>query len=308
MRRKFFIICIALFVLLFVIFPDIASQGAQDGLLLWFNVIIPSLCPFMIISSMLVKLNVTNFISNIFYPVFHKAFKLSKNGCYPALTGMLSGYPLGAKITADLYKTGAFTLNEAQYIISFCNNASPMFMLEYIGVKCLGLSKPGLMLLIIYLSAFINALAGRLRTEGETAFKENTNIKKNYSMMEALDESILSSAVTLVKVGGYIILFSIFTRLLQDIITAGGIFKILGAGVLEITTGGEILAKADMPQYFKCILASAFCAFGGMSSVAQTSSEIIGTGIKTGKYILAKLRQSAIAAVLAAVIFYFIKI
>ena len=91
MRRKFFILFLALFVLLFVIFPDIASQGAQDGLLLWFNVIIPSLCPFMIISSMLVKLNVTSFISNIFYPVFHKIFRLSKNGCYPAVIGMLSG-------------------------------------------------------------------------------------------------------------------------------------------------------------------------------------------------------------------------
>lgn len=304
MRRKFFIVFLALFVLLFVIFPDIASQGAQDGLILWFNVIIPSLCPFMIISSMLVKLNVTNFISNIFYPVFHKVFKLSKNGCYPAVIGMLSGYPLGAKTTADLYKTGALPLNEAQYIISFCNNASPMFMLEYIGVKCLGLSKPVIMLLIIYLSAFINAMAGFCNTKGETGFKENTNIKKNYSMMEALDESILSSAVTLVKVGGYIILFSIFTKLLQGLITTNETVKILGAGILEITTGGEILAKADLPLYFKCIIASAFCAFGGMSSVAQTSSAIIGTGLSNKKYVYAKLRQAVIAAALAAVIFY----
>ena len=53
MRRKFFIVCLALLVLLFVIFPDITSKGAESGLLLWFNVIIPSLCPFMIISTML---------------------------------------------------------------------------------------------------------------------------------------------------------------------------------------------------------------------------------------------------------------
>ncbi|HBA98263.1 MAG TPA: transporter, partial [Lachnospiraceae bacterium] len=69
MRRKFIIAVLALLVLLFVIFPDIASNGAENGLMLWFNVIIPSLCPFMIISSMLIKLNVTSFISNMFYPV-----------------------------------------------------------------------------------------------------------------------------------------------------------------------------------------------------------------------------------------------
>ncbi len=306
MRRKFFIAVLALLVLLFVIFPDITGKGAENGLLLWFNIIIPSLCPFMIISTMLIKLNVTSFISNMFYPVFHKVFGLSKNGCYPAVVGMLSGYPLGAKTVADMYKTGAFSQSEAQYIISFCNNASPMFMLEYIGVKCLGLDRPAFMLLIIYLSAFINAFLEPGRHAGEACKSSSSNVKKNYPLMEALDESILSSAVTLVKVGGYIILFSILTELLQNIVTTNKIVQLAGAGIIEITTGGEILAGADTTLYVKCILASAFCAFGGMSSVAQTLGVIIGTGISGRKYIFAKLRQAFIAAALAAVIFYLV--
>ena len=200
MRRKFFIVCLALLVLLFVIFPDITSKGAESGLLLWFNVIIPSLCPFMIISTMLVRLNVTSYISNMFYPLLHKVFKLSKDGCYPAVIGMLSGYPLGAKTVADLYKMGAFSRKEAQYVLGFCNNASPMFLLEYIGVKCLDLGQPVLMLAVVYLSAFINAFPLFYHpASGISGNKDKYLQKKNYSMMEALDDSILSSAVTLQK-------------------------------------------------------------------------------------------------------------
>lgn len=307
MRRKLFIVASVLFVLLFVLFPDISSKGAENGLLLWFNVIIPSLCPFMIISTMLIKLDVTSFISNMFYPVFHKVFGLSKNGCYPAITGMLSGYPLGAKTVADMYKTGAFSKSEAQYIISFCNNASPMFMLEYTGIKCLGLKQPAIMLLLIYLSAFINAFFERYKPSGKSDNKSvKGSLDKKYPLIEALDESILSSAITLVKVGGYIILFSILTELLKNMVTSSEIIKIAGAGILEITTGCEVLAGTSLPIYIKCILASAFCAFGGLSSVAQTSSTLIGTGLSNRKYIFAKSRQAVIAAVLAAVIFNFI--
>ncbi len=307
MKRKLFIVASVIFVLLFVLFPDISSKGAENGLLLWFNIIIPSLCPFMIISTMLIKLDVTSFISNMFYPVLHKVSGISKNGCYPAITGMLSGYPLGAKTVADMYKTGAFSKSEAQYIISFCNNASPMFMLEYTGIKCLGLKQPAIMLVIIYMSAFINAFFERNRLEYVT--NNNTGagiIRRKYPLIEALDESIISSAITLVKVGGYIILFSILTELFKNMVTSNEIIKIAGAGILEITTGCEVLAGTTLPLYIKCILASTFCAFGGMSSVAQTSSTLIGTGLSNRKYIFAKSRQAVIAAVLSAVIFKFI--
>ncbi|HBA98264.1 MAG TPA: nucleoside recognition protein, partial [Lachnospiraceae bacterium] len=53
----------------------------------------------------------------MFYPVFHKVFKLSKDGCYPAVIGMLSGYPLGAKTVSDLYKMDLLSRKEAQYLI-----------------------------------------------------------------------------------------------------------------------------------------------------------------------------------------------
>ena len=307
MRRKIILAALALLIILFILFPDIVSNGAENGLALWFGVVIPSLLPFMIVSTMFIKLGVTKYISSFFYPVFNKILRLSKNGCYPAVIGMLSGYPLGAKTVADMYERKAYSKNEAQYLLCFCNNASPMFMLEYVGVKCLGLKQPALILIIIYLSAFINAKLCFYKHENEHGSIGNTSIKtENCSVMQALDDSILSSAVTLVKVGGYIILFSILTELLGNMMRVPLCLKIVGSSVLEITTGCRELAEAQLTEYVRYILVSASCAFGGFSSVAQTSSVIMGTDLSVSKYIKVKIRQAAIAAVIAALVGYMI--
>lgn len=304
MRRKVFIAGLIVMIVLFIIYPDIVSKGAESGLMLWFRVIIPSLMPFMIISTLLLKLRVTGYISRIFYPVFHRLFGLSQGGCYPAVVGMLSGYPLGAGVVGDMYRQNVISRSEAQYLLGFCNNASPMFMIEYIGVKCLGLGRPAVILLIIYISAFINAWLSVGKPD--KAWKESNSQSdkgRNYPVIEALDESILNSAVVLLKVGGYIILFSIITKLIQYTLSFPEIVKIVGCGILEITTGGELIASSTLSLKVKEIVAVGICAFGGLSSVAQTSSVLIGTNLSVRKYIIQKLRQCIIAMILAFIVF-----
>ena len=306
MRRKFFIAGLLFMIILLVIFPDIVCNGAEKGLMLWFRVIIPSLMPFMVISSLLVKLNVTGYISRVFYPVFHRIFGLSEEGCYPAVVGMMSGDRLGAATGGDVYKQKIISKSEAQYIMGFCNNASPMFMIEYIGVKCLKLNKPVIMLLIIYASAIINALLSGYKSDksDESVSGGNQN-RRNYSVMEAVDESIINSAVVLVKVGGYIILFSIITNFIKYL-PVPTLIKLVGYGILEITTGGEAVALSDFTPLIKKSVISGICAFGGLSSVAQTSGVLVGTDLSIKKYLTQKIRQGIIAFILSVIIFSFI--
>ena len=306
MRRKLFIAGLLFMIILLVIFPDIVCNGAEKGLMLWFRVIIPSLMPFMVISSLLVKLNVTGYISSVFYPVFHRIFGLSEEGCYPAVVGMMSGYPLGAATAGDMYKQKIISKSEAQYIMGFCNNASPMFMIEYIGVKCLKLDKPVIMLLIIYASAIINALrSGYKRDNSIESVSGGNQNRRNYSVMEAVDESIINSAVVLVKVGGYIILFSIITNFVKYL-PVPTLIKLVGYGILEITTGGEAVALSELTPLIKKSVISGICAFGGLSSVAQTSGVLVGTDLSIKKYLTQKIRQGIIALILSVIIFSFI--
>ncbi len=319
MKRKITILCILAVLGLLLLFPDSVSKGATDGLMLWFSIVFPALLPFMILSGVIVRLNITSTIGKMIYPLFHRVLGVSANGCYPVVVGMLSGYPLGAKTVADLYQAGKITGKEGQYLLSFCNNASPMFMLEYIGVYCIGLKQPWLVLMVVYGSGILNALLlkgiewfqDRIRggcCQGfcnvrKQSCKGLCCVGKKQSFISALDDSILDSFVTLAKVGGYIILFSILAQLVEELLPIPAITKMLGLGIIEITTGGEFIRAMDISLAEKWIAGCFFCGFGGFSSIAQTASVLQGSGLSVKRYIAAKISHALAAAGLAVLLF-----
>ena len=329
MKRKIFIILIVCMIILFTIMPTIVSEGAKDGLLLWFMAIVPSLLPFMILSNILIKLKVTKYINRFLKPVFSFIFGVSAEGSYPIIIGFLAGCPVGAKTTAQLYKNKDIKREEAQYLISFCNNLSPMFLIEFIGVKCLCLKSPFLVFVVIAASSVINAWLFRLtgKIDFGKKVKQSVSVKvkesirkhdtkndsneKKYPIMEAVDESIGDSCETILKIGGYIILFSIITSIIEYVIPER--YKIIGcvaAGITEVSTGAMQLAKIKILKHslffitdIKIWTVIALCAFGGISSVAQTYSVISETDLSIKDYVSAKVRQAFIAVVLALLVF-----
>lgn len=304
MNRKILALLLGSIILLFVVFPNMVAQGAKLGLTLWFHTVLPALLPFMILSNFMIKQNVTGAVSRVVYPVFLRLFGLSRAGCYPAVIGMLSGYPVGAKTTAQLYKERMLSKQEAQYLLTFCNNASPMFMLEYIGIHCMGLKYPVMLLGIVYLSAWFGTfLAGRKRFYKENAEGLRTVCCEKQSIIVSLDDSILDAFVTITKIGGYIILFSILAQILSDILPVSAIIQYIGIGILEITTGGAVISNLSMEEWMRNSILTGLCAFGGLSSVAQTASVLAGTDLSVGAYAGAKLRQAVIAGLLAVVWF-----
>ena len=329
MRRKTFIFVIVSMIVLFTIMPTVVSEGAKDGLLLWFMAIVPSLLPFMILSNILIKMKVTKYINRFFKPLFGIIFGVSAEGSYPILIGFLAGCPVGAKTTAQLYKNKDIGREEAQYLLTFCNNLSPMFLIEFIGVKCLDVKRPFLVLAVAAGSAIINAWLYRVmsakkkcsggiaKVEDWRKDKKDCDIKKdetsdkNYPTMEAVDESIGESCETILKIGGYIILFSIITSIIEYIIPVK--YSIIGcilAGIAEVSTGvmqiaglnglsGILLFNTEM----KTLITIGLCAFGGISSVAQTYSVISDTNLSIKDYMTAKIRQAFIAVMLAILVF-----
>lgn len=302
-------------VLLFVgmmtlfLFPVTVSNGARNGLMLWFTIVFPALLPFMVLSGVIVKMQITSTAGRILYPFFHRILRVSENGCYAAVVGLISGYPLGAKTAADLCRDGKITRREGQYLVSFCNNASPMFLLEYMAVYCMGMKKPFLLLCIVYLSGWINALLyqklfGCYQLENSVV-KYTKESKKPVSWMQALDESILDAFVTLAKVGGYIILFSIMAQMTEELLPLPVICKAIGLGAIEITTGGAYLKEEIVNPFTLWVLGAAISAFGGFSSIAQTFGVLQGSGISARHYILAKVGHALIAAGIAALAFVF---
>lgn len=310
MKKKLLWISICLIPAVLLVCPAVVNKGAKDGLLLWFTVVLPALFPFMVFSGVIMKIGATEVIGRFLYPFLSRFLRLSENGCYALAVGFLSGYPLGAKTAADLLKQRKISQNEAQYVMSFCNNASPMFLLEYMGVYCMGLRKPGLLLVVVYGTAIFNAVLF-LRKNREDSYQKRENVlkytcenKKHFAVMNALDQSILDSFVTVTKVGGYIILFSILAEFVEKILPCHAFMKMIGLGMIEITTGGEYLKAYPMKEEGKWLFACAFSAFGGFSSAAQTYSVLQGTKLSVAGYLKAKVTHVLLAVAVAAGILF----
>lgn len=105
---------------------------AELGLELWLHKMIPSLLPFMILSGIMVRLNLTEKMSMAVYPAVGPLYRVRKNVCYCMLLGFLCGFPMGARVTADLRERNLLTAREAQYLLAFCNNIGPVYFCSFV--------------------------------------------------------------------------------------------------------------------------------------------------------------------------------
>lgn len=314
---------IVLFLILIIIFPASSFEGAKQGLLLWFNTVLPTLLPFIIISNLIIKMQITAVLSKLLYPFFHFMFGVSKEGCYPVLIGFLSGIPVGAKSVSDLLLNKRITTKEGEFLLGFCNNASPMFIMSYIAISQLKLPQMRfIILLILYLSAILSSkiyfnafrkLNSKRKNLTEiTALsleeEEITTYKSEKFDFALLDTSIINGFEIITKVGGYIILFSIPARIIMSLFPSENILKLLAIGLFEITTGINQISNANIPLHIKIVLIITLTAFGGLSGLAQTKSVINETRLSIFTYVKVKLINVTIACILTIITLYFFKI
>lgn len=291
---------IVLFMIFMLLYPGASFRGASTGLLLWFYNVLPTLLPFIILSNLMVRLHITRQISRVFHPILGRVFHVSLEGCYPILLGFLSGIPMGAKATADLISENKISMGEGQFLLSMCNNASPMFILGYIALTQLKLPHIKYSLFaIIYASAIISALIfryiyGRLSKAGSSwslygGFVSETKDKSsNRFTFELLDSAIMNGFEVVTRIGGYIILFSILAQILKETGPDTGVVKSFLMGILEITTGVSQVCGMNIDINIKIVLVAVLTSFGGLSGIAQTNSVLQGSRLSIWPYLIVK--------------------
>ena len=119
----FFVICSA-----FALFPEQVLCGAQNGLALCINAVIPSLLPFMLVSSCIIKSKFSRPLGAVLERVLGTLTGMSSAGCVCFITGILGGYGAGARSVVESYREKQISKKEAQRLLAFCNNAGPLFI------------------------------------------------------------------------------------------------------------------------------------------------------------------------------------
>ena len=301
MKRYFTSLCvIALFVLM-LLFPQPVFKGASSGLLLWFNVILPTLLPFMIVSNLLIGTRAIDAISKVFGPVMCRLFGVTRYGSFAIIAGFLCGYPMGGKVTADLVRKQYITWQEGQYLLSFTNNTSPMFIISYVvwqNLKDTSRTMPALLILILspILCSFLFRIYYR---PGARIHSSGCPPLPKAAAASLMDSCIMNGFETITKVGGYIMLFSILIALLQKLPLDHFLFSLLLLPSLEMTNGIPLLCASPLSADACFVLSLALTSFGGWCSVAQIRSMVQGTRLPITPYIIEKLITTLVTSLLA---------
>ena len=138
-----------------MLYPQECMSAAKDGLTLCYNVIIPSLFPFFVLSSLVVELGLAGYVGRALERVMRPLFNVS-GACASAFAlGFIGGYPVGAKTAISLYEKGMCSRTEAERLLSFCNNSGPAFILGVVGAGVFGSSKVGLLLYLAHAAASV---------------------------------------------------------------------------------------------------------------------------------------------------------
>lgn len=296
-----------LLLVLLLNFPAWSVQGAANGLLLWFNVVLPTLSPFIICTQVIVALDGVRLMMIPFYPILHVLFGLSVQGAYVMLCGMLCGYPLGARLCADFKERGAISAEEADYLLAICNHPSPMFLLGYVMAQIPFKLSPVLLFTCLYLPILpISVLARRIyraNSFGDPNSRDPSGSVRSdpQESSTCLEDIIHSTCETMVLIGGYIMLFSILAAWIEHLDLLPPTLRVSLIGAAEITTGVHALC-AGLPTAWVLPAVVAAVAFGGFSGIFQTKSVIKNAGLSIRHYVLWKILHACLSCVILTVL------
>ena len=286
----FFVVCVC-----FALFPAQVLWGAQNGLALCINAVIPSLLPFIFISSCIIKSGFSKPLGIVFSKILTPLTKISPIGCVCFVTGILGGYGAGAKAVCESFKQGQISKEEAQRLLPVCNNAGPLFIIGTIGINFFSDKTVGVILFMIQiLTALLCAsfFGGSAKKQSEKLCDSIKTYKKNKpSLGKLVTEAAGDCANAIAAVCVFVITFSALTEIIPF-----GKYSFL-SGIIEITKASAQLSREG---YAALPMISAFIAWGGLSVHFQANAITEGC-FSMKNYYVVKLISAMISYAIAKI-------
>lgn len=124
---------VALFSLMLV-FPAEAWSAAMQGLSIWWDILFPALFPFFVISELMLGFGIVHFFGTLLDPMMRPLFRVPGIGGFVMAMGFASGYPVGARLTSQLWDQKLVTRDEGERLVAFTTSSDPIFLIGAVSV------------------------------------------------------------------------------------------------------------------------------------------------------------------------------
>ena len=313
-RRLYAVACAAALLLLLVLRPQRYAAACAEGIALWAKVVLPALFPFLVLTAWIARSGMADGLGRKLSPLLRRCgLPAASAGAF--LLSIVSGYPVGSRVVADLQRRGKIGRADAERLSILCSTSGPMFILGSVGSAMFGGGKAGAVLLSAHLFGVLAVALPVLLFRKRSAAAEPSPSPAAQRSAEAaalhllsaraaapqarapsdtLGETVREAVLSVLCVGGFIALFCVLTQALNDARLLGvptalfakllspfgaqGAAQGVAAGLLECTQGCAAIA-ADGSA-----LALPLCAFsitfGGASILAQQLAYLRPCGVR----------------------------
>lgn len=323
-KNNLLTIIFSLFCIGLITFSKSNLAAAKNGLTLWATAVIPSLFPFFVSTELLASTNIVKHLGKFLNPIMRPLFNVPGEGAFAFLMGLISGYPVGAKIVSSFMEEGICTKDEAERMLAFTNNSGPLFIIGTVGISLFGSTAIGILLFITHILSCITVgivlhfISSRRKLHKiysrNIQIKSKSNNASLSSLGEILGKSITNSISTILMIGGFVVVFSVLISILNQSHLLDIISKFLNSllsifnfpleltkpilsGIIELTNGLNLVATTHIKSISINIILSAFLlGFGGLSILLQVFSIVSKSGLSIKTYTFGKLLQGLLAA------------
>lgn len=323
-KRNVLVLLFLAFASSLLLFSSNNLPAIKKGLALWANSVVPSLFPFFVATELLMNTNFVNILGRFLNKIMKPLFNIRGEGSFGFIMGLISGYPVGAKIACDFRENNICSKEECERLLSFTNNSGPLFILGTVGISMFGNSTIGLLLLLTHILACIsvgiifrfwkfNSHSADYVGNKNSSFNKYKNVTFS-NLGGVLGTSITNSISTVLMIGGFVVIFSSIISILNAsgilsnlIVILTPIFNFLHidssfiygilTGFLEITNGISSISGVHVKNISINIVLTAFLlGFGGLSVLLQVLSITSKTDLSIKPYIYGKLLHGVLAA------------
>lgn len=299
--------------IILAVFPQKYVSICANGIKVWAVSILPSLLPFFFLTALMAKTDCIKTLSKIFSPIMKYVFKCPEITAYPFVMSMLSGYPIGCKIIADLHRNGQINKENCKKASVFCSTSGPLFVIGAVGVGMFNSADIGK---TIYLSHVLSAIIlGFVFSFKKTTAEQSLSLVLNEDGSNVLYECAYSSVISTCVVGTFVAIFFVFTSIAYDFGLLYPLIMILkpflgektaimfSKGIIECTQGA--IALSQIKGDASVILTAFLISFGGISIICQSSIYLKQADVPIIRFILTKLLHGILSAFITAIVLRF---
>lgn len=285
--------------ILLTIFSGEAADFTLDGLLLCAEKVVPSLFPYMVISSLFVYSGLAAKLGRRIPAA--AIFGLPAEAGSSLILGALCGFPVGAKTAVDLYKSGCVSKTEAEVLISVSNNTGPSFVVGIVGAIFWG--SPAFGWAIYFFQIFASVIAGLLVNRLLFPFKPSCLSGKTstktapFSLL--FSTAVSDAALSCLSISGFVVFFYVIIQFITGAFTgspAAPLLPALLASCLEFTSGTA--QGAGLGGAAGAFLSGFSVGWSGLSVFFQACSFALPAGLSLKRTAAAKALQGIFTGIL----------